>query len=230
MGVSLSIIGNHQIQFKNREIQDISGFFKLLSSLRLQESEFLNEMFIIWYTSDSFSEEEIHNALKIASETKHTMNFFWEVQEIYENYCSESLHYCIKVPYGLTLKLNQYYFEINILINSYYHWFAPLKEDDFQWRENWRLIVYKITKALGGSYVLYFPDSMVDLSNYCPLNYCFPNEMADVLRFSISDLDQLTQQISNKYSKPISLSQADKIFSKMEKEPFVIDRFDDLFL
>jgi hypothetical protein len=230
MGVRLSIIGKHKIPFKNREIQDIQVLFNLLISLKLEKSNFLNEMFITWYTSDNFSEEEIHNNLKIASETKRSNSLFWQIQDIYENYCSESLHYCIKGPYGLTLELNQYYFNIDILINSYYNWFTLQTEDDFQWRENWRLIVCKIAKAFGGSFVLYFPDSLVDLSFFWPCNYCFPNEMADVLRCSINDLDQLIEVISENYSKPMSLRQADKLFCNMGKEPFVIDRFDDLVI
>jgi len=133
--------------------------------------------------------------------------------------------------YGLGLEINKHYFEISIFVNRYWNWFKTDENYDALWREKWRLIVYEITKILGGDYVLYFPDNAFELSAYLPCNFYFPKDIEKHYNTEIKDLDQFVYFISEKYSKPLALAEADKIFvEKYENNecPFVVDKFEDL--
>lgn len=229
MGVALSIIGKHSVPFSNGELKDKSSFIDLLNSLELGKSEFLKEMCISWNTSYIHhkgeaarrEKEQLERCLKMES---------WKIEfEEVDNCCSDdSMHYELEGPYGLTLELNNYYFEISIWIGRYYQWFVKDEDDHISWREKWRLIIYKITNILGGDYVLYFPDSMSDLSCYWPRNFSFPKEMEEDLHCNIKNLDQAVEAISKIYTEPITLSEADKTHERKNKDPFVVDKFEDL--
>ena len=228
MSVDLSIIGKHSIPFNNRELKNKLSLLELLNSLELEKSNFLKEMCITWNTSyihhkseaSKREKEELERCLKINS---------WKIEfEETDNCWSDSINYELEGPYGLKLELNKYYFEVSIWIGRYYQWFV--KEEDYHsaWREKWRLIIHKITTILGGDYVLYFPDNMSDLSSYWPRNFFFPNDMGEYLKANINNLDQAVEAISKTYTEPITLSQADKIFERNNKDPFVVDKFEDL--
>ncbi|MBZ4674683.1 MAG: hypothetical protein ACOYU1_09500 [Bacteroidota bacterium] len=228
MSVDLSIIGNHSMRFKEKEIADKSYLLELLNSLRLENSEFLKEMCIEWnslykYEKRKMSKKEkqkLENCLNIKG---------WKIDEYKDDdYCYDSLHYYLEGPYGLRLEINRYYFELSIWVGRYYHWFTRKEKEDILWREKWRLIIYKITNILGGKYVMYFPDNMSDLSAYWPCNYTFPKEMAEYFHREINDLNQVIQLISENYDKPLTLKEADRMYETMDKDPFVIDYFEDL--
>ena len=234
MGVDLWIIGNHSIPFKGRKIENKSKVIDLLNSLQLEKSEFLIETRKKWFTPDaeyytSFMGEKYYE--KYAKEEKEQLEKYLQLQSwtVYEEEESEldSNQYFFEGPYGLEVDINKYFSWISIWIGRYRHWFYSSENYDIQWREKWRLIVYKITNILGGNYVMYFPDNMSDLDEYLPSNY-FPKETNSRPQYEVNTLEQLAEIISKKYSKPLSLSEADEIFEKRNIDPFVIDRFEDL--
>ena len=227
MGVDLTIIGNHSIPFRNKEIESKTNIVDLLNSLKFEESEFLIGKRKLWNSAHLYSdvwgeefrrrnEEELERCLKIHS---------WQFKDYEDdNYCSDSKHYSLVGPYGLNLQMNKYFFDISIWVSRYHNWFNTKEDYDVLWRDKWRFIVYKVTNILGGNYVIYLPD----ISMYSPIDYCFPKEMEEHLQVDIKDLDHLIKVISEKHSKPIKLAEADKMFNKSHKELFVIDKFEDL--
>ena len=249
MGVDLTIIGKHSIPFKNKEIESRAQILDLLNSLELEKSEFLKEMCKLWnsgpkycdYSKHGFTkkyakeleeadekrrkanEKELERCLKI-----HSWNFgdYGRYEDYDDDYCSDSKHYFLEGTYGLSIEINKHFFEISIWVGRYYHWFKTSDDYNVLWREKWRMIVYKITNILGGNYVMYYPD----LSIYLPSNYCFPKEMEEHFQTEIKNLDQVIELISEKYSNPLTLVEADKIFKEKKSidEPFVVDRFEDL--
>ncbi len=90
------------------------------------------------------------------------------------------------------------------------------------------MVVYKITRALGGTYVAYYPDNMSALDDYIPGNYDFPKEVSKVFKAKINDLDDLIAFTSGHYARPLTLAQADEAFAHADKSLFVVDRFEDL--
>lgn len=253
MGVDLTIIGKHSIPFKNKEIESRAQILDLLNSLELEKSEFLKEMCKLWnsgpkysdYSKHGFSkkyakeleeadekrrkanEKELERCLKI-----HSWNFgdYGRYEDYDDDYCSDSKHYFLEGTYGLSIEINKHFFEISIWVGRYYHWFKTSDDYDVLWREKWRMIVYKITNILGGNYVMYLPDNAFELSAYVPTNYCFPKDIEEYYKTEIKDLDQYVVFISEKYSKPLTLAEADKIFDERYENgecPFVLDRFED---
>jgi hypothetical protein len=236
MGKDLVIIGKSSVSFRNKEIENKSRIIDLLNSLKLENSEFLKEMCIKWNSPNSYysqhmkgkqyeeykkqKEQELERCLKVLS---------WQFSEYEDDeYCYDSKQYYLEGPYGLNLEINKYFFEVSIWIGRYFHWFNTNDDYNVLWREKWRLIIYKITNILGGEYVMYFPDNASDISIYLPCDYCFPKEMEEHLKADIKDLDQVVELISERYSQPINLAEADKLFEIRDKDPFVIDRFEDL--
>lgn len=228
MGSTLSIIGNHSVQFNNSALRDASVVIERLNSLELDKSGFLNEMCIAWHTSimnlnaDTSSKE--NSKLERCLELKE-----WKILYIDDdNLLTDSTCYELEGPYGLILDLNKYYFEFSIWIGRYFQWFMREGDDNMLWREKWRQIIYRITHVLGGDYVLYFPDSNYDLSYYWLCNFSFPQGMENTLKCNIKNLDQAVEAISNLYAEPITLTEADRVFDKDNEVSFVVDRFDDL--
>ena len=228
MGKDLVIIGKHSIPFKNKEIERKSNVIDLLNSLKLENSEFLLEMCKTWNSSFKNENEKIRKEEE--QELERCLKIFsWKFTELEDDECCfDSKQYILEGPYGLDLELNKYFFVFHIWIGRYYQWFDKKDTYALLWREKWRLIISKITNILGGDYAMYFPDNMSDLSIYLPWDYYFPNEMVEHLKTEIKDLDQVVEVISERYSKPITLTEADKMFEERKKDPFVVDRFEDL--
>jgi len=234
MSVNLWIFGNHSIPFKDRKIENSSNVIALLNSLEFEKSEFLIERCKEWFTPDveyyksNFGEEYYEN---FAKEEKKLLDRYINKKSwsVYEDEDSEydSDEYDFEGPYGIEVTIHKYFFWISILIGRYSHWWSDSKFYDFLMREKWRLIIYKIVNILGGDYVMYFPSNITDLDIYLPSNF-FPKELKKQSQEDVKDLEHLVKIISDKYSRPLSLLEADRIFSKLEKVPFVIDRFEDL--
>jgi len=254
MGVDLTIIGNHSIPFNNEEIESGVKILDLLNSLELEKSEFLKEKCKLWHSGPPHcdwnkygfrkkytkeleeadekrrkeNEKELERSLQILS---WRFGYYWNFEVFDDDDCSDSKHYFLTGPYGLRLEINKYFLEISIWVNRYYHWFNTNDDYDILWRETWRLVVYKIVNALGGDYVMYFPDNNDKLETYIPHNYYFPKEMEEHFKTKIENLDQLVELISERHSKPITLVEADKIFVERYENnncSFVLDRFEDL--
>ncbi|MCL2074794.1 MAG: hypothetical protein FWH18_12820 [Marinilabiliaceae bacterium] len=236
MGVDLIIVGKHSIPFKSKEIESKSQIVGLLNSLKFEESEFLIESRKIWNSAHLHSdwgeefqrknEEELARCLKIRS-----WQFYSHDRYDYEDddYCPHTRHYFLEGPYGLELGINKFFFEIDIWVNRYHHWFKANDDYNVLWREKWRQVVYKVTSILGGDYVMYFPDSSYKLSGYLPCQWFFTDVMQEYLQTPNIGLDKYVEIISERYAKPITLAKADKIFAyDLEKTPFIVDRFEDL--
>ncbi len=220
MGVYLLIIGKHSIPFKDKRIENESKFLCLLNSLKLEDSKFLKDSCQEWFSKPHRDKDEVEKYLKMRS---------WNFDDFFEDYEDPINRFFLEGPYGLlSLSLNEYFFELMPCTGSYLHWFNAYENFDILSREKWRLIVYKIMNILGGNYVMYFPDNMLDLDEYSPRNYDFPKEMSEYFQAKINDLDDLIELISCRYSKPLTLVEADKAFNNLDKNPFVIDRFEDL--
>jgi hypothetical protein len=94
-----------------------------------------------------------------------------------------------------------------------------MEKEKAKWCDTWRLIICRIIHVLGGDRALYFPDNMSDLSSYLPTEYNMP------------EFDQLIRIISKEYSSPFtSFAEASKkyIANELDKDPFVIDKFEDI--
>lgn len=235
MSVDLWIFGNHSISFKGRKIENSSSVIDLLNSLEFEKSEFLIERCKDYFTPDAeyyksnFGEEYYDNYAKKRKEIleRFLKKQSWSVYEDAETgYDSEE--YEFEGPCGLRVKINKYFTMISIWVWRYSFWWSYSSENfDFQKREKWRFIISQITNILGGDYVMYFPDNMSDLDVYLPTNY-FPKELNKKSQEDVRDLEQLVKIISEKYSKPLGLLEADQLFNELEIDPFVIDRFEDL--
>lgn len=228
MGVSLSIIGNHSIYFKGKKISEKISLLRLLDSLELENSQFLKEMCIVWNSSYKFMNSEISTTEQ--HELERCLNIKnWNIHENkFDYFWNNSKNYTLEGPYGLSLEINKYYFELSIWIGSYYQWFSIKEKEAVLWREKWRFIIYRITSILSGKYVMYFPDTISELSAYWPCNFKFPKGMAKYLNKEINGLDQAIEVISEIYSKPLTLTEADRVYDRMDKDPFVVDYFEDL--
>jgi len=234
MAVDLWIMGNHSRPFNGRKIENKSKVIDLLNSLQLEKSEFLIDALKKWFTPNAeyyklCVDEKYYE--KLSKERNEKLEKYlkiqsWSVSEEEENNL-DSNQYFFEGPYGLDVEINKYFFWISIWIGRYRFWFNSSENYDVQWREKWRLIVYKITNILGGNYVMYFPDNMSGLDEYLPSNF-FPKEKGEEYQHEVNDLEQLVEIISEKYSKPLTLLEADKMFEKRKIDPFVIDRFEDL--
>jgi hypothetical protein len=211
MGVELTIIGNHSIPFKNKEMEDKSKLVDLLNSLKLEESEFIKEMCKMWYSSN----------LNIRSWK------FVEDEDEDSDYCSDSKQYELEGPFGLKLDINKYFF---VFDRWRYRWSFWFMESDEIRRKEWRQVISKTSNILGGNYVMYFPDNLLggDFAEYSPDYWYFPKEMEEHFQTEIKDLNQLIEVISQKWSKPMTLREGDKEYQEGDKIPFIIDRFEDL--
>lgn len=228
MGVDLSIIGKHSVQFNKSELTNKYSLVEKLNSLRFENSEFLEQMCTTWNTSYKSLNNQTSRDEKVELERCLKIKKWEIIYEDVDDCWSDSTNYELEGPYGLILYLNKYYFEISIWIGRYYQWFKRKDDNHVFWRDSWRQIIYKITIALGGDYVLYFPDNNYELSKYWPRNFSFPKGMEEELHCNLKNLDHAVEAISKIYTIPITLSDADKTFERNDKAPFVVDRFEDI--
>ena len=232
MGVDLTIIGKHSIPFKGKEIKNKSKVIDLLNFLELEKSKFIREKCILWNSAHLYLDDwgrtfrkrcnkELERSIRIRS---------WKFEDYEEDdWYSNSLRYHIEGPFGLNLEINKYFFELSIFVGRYYHWFNTGVDFDIRWREKWRMIVHDITTILGGDFVTYFPDNAVELSGYLPTEFFYDSdEMSEKNAKKIKKLEHVLDIISEQYSKPQTLTEADKNFTTIYEAPFVIDRFENL--
>jgi len=237
MGVDLVIIGNHSIPFKNKGLEDKSKLADLLNSLKLEESEFIREMGERWNSPNEYHREIMSKnsyekyEIEANQRLEQVFNIHsWKIIDYDDEYSDEDRHtdskeYELEGPFGLELYINKYFFEFSIWGYRWSSWFMG---NDVIRRDEWRQIISEISTILGGNYVMYFPDSLLDFADYAPRNYYFPKEMEEHFQTEIKDLDQAIEVISQKWSKPMTLAEGDKEYQEGDKTPFIIDKFEDL--
>ncbi|NLA25443.1 MAG: hypothetical protein GX879_10805 [Bacteroidales bacterium] len=215
MSVYLTIIGNHSIPFKNKELEDKSKLIDLLNSLKLEESSFLKEELTVRYSSNKHCNSSFYSWSFIENEDDYSVP------------CSDSEHYELKGPFGLELEINKHFFVFDRWRYSWYYWFIESNEI---FLKEWRQIISKTSKILGGDYVMYFPDNLLggDLANYSPDNWAFPKGIEANFQTKIKDLNQLIEFISQQWSKPFTFAEGYKEYLEGDKVPFILDRFEDL--
>lgn len=228
MGISLEIIGNHTLPFEGRELQDVEAVLNKLNALNLQYSSFLKESVMQCFApEDGGSDSDKANDRKRLEYALKKRS--WTVHEFIEEFAhTESLEYYFMAPFDLDLYITKHFLDFIIPVNRYYQWFIKHDDESFAWREKWRMYIYLVSQALGGSYVMYFPDQSFDLCRYSPTEYDFPVGINKKFKCNIKNLSEWAEYVDHHYGMAISLSEADEDYPKRGNSPFVIDYFDDL--
>jgi hypothetical protein len=218
MSIDLSVYGNHSIVFNGREIADKQEVLDKLNSLKFEESDFLLKMCKRWHTPPFKDNEEwileeqknLEQALQIRS---------WRISTEYDECYPYTNEYWFTGPFGFGIEITNHYIDIYPWVGRYRYWYNVTEEKDIQWRDTWRLIIYKIIHVLGGDCAIYLPDNNSDLACYLPCSYDMP------------EFNHLIRIISEEYSAPFtSFVEAAKLYieNKLDKDPFVIDKFEDV--
>jgi hypothetical protein len=216
MSVVLWIYGNHSIPFKQKEIKNKTQVLDLLNSLHVENSDFINEMCKKWHSPLGYDKDwDIKREKQFEQYSKIK---FWNYDDE-DDYYNHTKEYTLIGPFGLEIEITRYYLFISPWIGRYHFWYDVIDKEKIEWRDTWREIIYKIINILGGNTALYFPDNMSDLSAYLPTEYNMP------------EFDRLVEIIRKEY-RPVftSFKKATDLYikDKLENDPFVIDRFEDL--
>lgn len=154
MGTSLIPVGNHNIQYKGRNFQDIASEIKeILNHCKFPNSEFLRTFALRWY-----GEDDTQMIRKIDDKREWT---FFEENEYFTYDKSKQIEF--EGPFTLGLS----FYESQIVLDNppyrYWQWFE-LK--DAIARNEWRKYMQCIITALGGDRVIYLADNGTHLEEF----------------------------------------------------------------
>jgi hypothetical protein len=198
MGVDLHQYGNHTINFKNRDFEEIAQEIKnKLDHLKLVNEEYLKALVIIWeqsYLEDPNDKQVLRDKIqKRIKKIKERKNWEW--------------NYFIRDDDGYkTIEFIGFLdFELDFSTDKIYFWEPPYRF--FGWfrmdkiiRDEWRKYMYQIVHLFGGSRAIYLPDNTMEAEKYLDIH---------------DSIDSPFEEIEN------------DLINEFGKNNFTIDEYDD---
>lgn len=161
MGIDLSIIGNHKIEFKNRDFEFLSKFIQnKLNKLLILNYEYLYKYSLEFYNREGY-ESERRNILE-------SKDWKYLEENVLYNF-SDDKEIILRGPCSLELKIMEDILTISNPPIRYSTWFSinnSTNYNDIKFIKIWRTYFRQIIYLFGGDRVIYLPDSGHNLQKY----------------------------------------------------------------
>jgi hypothetical protein len=173
MGANLFTYGNHKINFKNRNYEEIGFEIKnKLNNYKIINEEYIKALMIYWEKSildypEVLKDKVLDTIFEIKDKKNWEWNFgiidkdYWENEYGMENIEYNAINIIGFLGFEFVFSNDKIYFKDQPPYR-YWGWFNMEKIV----RDEWRKYLFQILNLFGGNRVIYLPDNMSDAEKY----------------------------------------------------------------